>query len=360
MNSNAQLQLLLVVGAGAGMELPFWRSCGAQQLILVEPQQELVRQLARAIQSDAGVHVEPVALVGEGEMQDSTSNTVQLLQYALIEDSSLFLPAQGMRRLYPNLRDPKPVDVECIPFSDFLSQVFEDLPAESTAALIMDASGAELPLLRSVEPRLLQRFQWLEVTTSEEPLYASGSSVFAVSMVLEEAGFKLESTRVPPLGIGSVLRFELDVRAVRLSSLEQALESALASEAELKSAYALMLESCQQLNEQLAAQTRELAAVHKSTADLEAAHAAAAQQAKQAQDKLQSELQAERKLLSESTSKLDAERKAKANLETTNKELQSTNQDLTTRQALFNEELARAEGQIELIKDLLLREGGGL
>jgi len=43
-------------------------------------------------------------------------------------------------------------------------------------------------------------------------------------------------------------------------------------------------------------------------------------------------------------------------LESDNQQFQSTNQELTARQALFNEGLAKAEGQIELIKDLLLRD----
>lgn len=60
---------------------------------------------------------------------------------------------------------------------------------------------------------------------------------------------------------------------------------------------------------------------------------------------------------SDLTAVLDTLTREKAELSANVVQLQSTNQELTARQALFNEELAKAEGQIELIKDLILRDG---
>jgi chromosome segregation ATPase len=192
------------------------------------------------------------------------------------------------------------------------------LSPEENNVLILDAPGAEAELLQALLASPESRvFSTINVRTAPQPLYESNACQETVEAVLRSALYDLKQAEKSDVSPHVKLSFTLDSRAVLIAECDGKIAA---------------LE--QQLHE--LAQAKVTLAKEKSD--------------------LSAKLAQFQKQLEDQTAKTKALESTNKQLESTNQQLESTNQELTARQALLNEEIAKTEGQIELIKDLILRD----
>lgn len=369
-HSTGPLATTLVIGAGNGSALANWRELGSTRLVMAEAHPRQAEELARRLRSDLGEELLAVAIT------PADQPTAAL--YALNNPaySSLQAP-RGLLDCYPNLRTEAPLQTPATSLTSLLEQ--QALEASGDHLLLLSAPGQAFALLHSAPHDLLQAFRWLLISTNSEPLYENEREPAAVTALLHDAGFDLAAEDPDALYPQASLLFERNPNAVRTLRLEREVDTlrnrltattqqAAKREAELQT----------QLSEQsaaLAEQTRlaterqaQLDQLTKEKAELTAARDALAKDKTaltQARDE-QSQLATERKAqLDKITTERDQLQKSlnenKKALEGAKQQIQQLEEEASEslhRQQLLHEELIKAEAQIELIKDLLLREPG--
>jgi hypothetical protein len=332
---DAPVHALVVLGAGAGDDLVGWRALKPKRLVLVEPNPELARVLAKKIRAQAGEELVIKACVA----RDSNSAELRLLSMAL--ESGLYVPGETLRECWPNIAVTRTHGVEAEPIARLVSGL--GLSPEENNVLILDAPGAEVELLQALMASPESRvFSTINVRTAPQPLYESNACQETVEAVLRSALYDLKQAEKSDVSPHVNLSFTLDSRAVliaerdgKIAELEQQLhELAQAKDQEITALRAELAQSS--------------GAQERLAEDKEALITSKVTLAKENAD-LQAKLVQLQKQLEDQMAKTTA-------LEFTNKQLESTNQELTARQALMNEELVKAEAQLELIKDLLLKD----
>jgi hypothetical protein len=276
----------------------------------VEPNPELARGLTKKIRSQAGEEVITKAYV----VQEVSTVPLQVLSMAF--ESGLYAPGKALRECWPNIAVTSTPQVEAEPIARLVSGI--GLSPEENNVLILDAPGAEAELLKALLASPESKvFSTISVRTAPRPLYESTACQETVEAVLRSALYDLKKVEKSDISPHVNLNFMLDSRAVLI--------------AERDSKIAALEQKLHEL-----AQARKQEITSKVTLAKEGAD-------------LQAKLVKLQKQLEDQMAKTTA-------LESTNKQLESTNQELTARQALLNEEISKAEGQIELIKDLILRD----
>ncbi|MFN4156360.1 MAG: hypothetical protein ACK4HF_17065 [Paracoccaceae bacterium] len=278
--------------------------------------------LQAVLAQGSGKHVIglPGKQAGEGE----------LLVYNLPGMVSLAAPEASLMSIFPGLRE---VDRQSFPHiaPDALADVFAGLPDPLT--LWLDLPGAEsetLDLLAAAGA--LQRVRDMALRCGVEPFFAGALGRGQIVAKLESLGFALIATDEDDPDWPE-LCFRADPQARRIRELEVALAARDATLVEVQN---LAQARFVYLNE-------EKAKVAVLETDLTASKDQAATLGKAFDE-------AKVALASRDKSLADAKKIAEA------KTLQAT--ELEDRLRLARDELRRAEGQIEIIKDLLLREPG--
>jgi FkbM family methyltransferase len=332
---DAPVHALIVLGAGAGDDLSGWRALKPKRLVLVEPNPELARVLAKKIRAQAGEEVIKKACV----VQEVSTVPLQVLSMAF--ESGLYAPGKALRECWPNIAVTSTPQVEAEPIARLVSGI--RLSPEENNVLILDAPGAEAELLQALLASSESKvFSTISVRTAPRPLYESNACQETVEAVLRSALYDLKQAEKSDISPHVNLNFMLDSRAVLIAERDSKIAA---------------LE--QQLHELAQARKQEITALRAELAqsndaqkclaeDKEALITSKVTLAKENAD-LQAKLVELQKQLEDQMAKTTA-------LESTNKQLESTNQELTARQALMNEELVKAEAQLELIKDLLLKD----
>jgi hypothetical protein len=403
--TGGQRALVLVVGAGSGADLASWRALKPRRLLLLEPQSSMTRTLSSRLRPSASEALLEAALVTTDEP------TAPLHVLSNPRESALSQPT-GLLEHFPNLKLRQIQDVPTVRLGQILGALGSDalsldaqpdaaeLPWPEGAVLIVEAPGVAACLASDL-PHLLARFEWVVVRCGEQALFEGDDDATALRAALEPIGFTrvhASDDAIPPYvewlfqrqpmapsvwqthaRLADVaaqcdrLTQERVAQAARSEALQaenQALtlarDAGLATQAELvaeRDALAVQFANVTTAREALAQEKAELTgqrdALAKEKAELVAARDGQAKLAAERQAQVESlgrekaELTAARDGLAKDKSSLQAQLdEARQQLETGRQQ----QQELTTRQQLMQEELVKAEAQIELIKDLLLRE----
>ena len=329
------IDTLIHLGAGLCRELDAHLALQPERLILVEADPPLAEALSARTQGLERVDVRRLAVAAQpGE--------VSFHRYNLPDAGSLH-PATGLKALFPGLKLQQTLTLEAVGIGDLIDSL--QLAPDAVHRLIIDLPGEEFPCLRALQDGgRLHRFQWLAMYCGHEPLYEHGAAAETILDWLSEQGFDLverDETQDPDRPCWILKRNPLKLECLALQARVQQFlvdQAALAKDkAALTAARDEQTKLAAERGQQIEALNAEKAALAKDKAALTAARDEQTKlaQARQTEiDTLKSRLQEQQKRVTELESQI-AER--------------------DQRQSLMDEELHKAEGQIELIKDLLLR-----
>lgn len=336
------------IGAGDGSGLDALAPLQVRRAVLVEGDPETATRL-RAAARRVG-WAEPVECVVA-----ATDGALTWHAFNLARFNGPHVPADLAAR-YPRLRRRADRTVQAVALSR-LPVMAEARSGDAPDVLVLDVPGQELPLLASLGEPALHRFTWILVRgwaldgggTTGEPAATPGEFLATKCyrpVRLRDAGDPLWPVQL----------FHLDAQQVRIVHQRR-----------LNEALQARVETLQTEIDNLARERLRLA-----EADVRARAALRAERDAQA-ERLQT-LEAEHQALSQALATLTGDHAAlrgtaqahseeaealRAQLETMTRrmvELDAARRDADLRQALLQEELARAETQLDTIKDLLLRE----
>ena len=310
-----QLGTILYMGVDLADPAPLL-ALSAQRVALVLPAPMISPGLRQRAAVEERLSLHPV-LVG------SDSGHAQLTLYNFAALSSTRPPAQALRALFPNLRETRRIDVETQPLDSILAtlpdtDVGEDVPADM---LIVDLCGEEQVIadaLRKMPPGA--RFAHLILRTGQEALYEGTLPLPRLVAQLEEIGYGIAGRNLDDPDIPCI-HFQLDPRALRIGELETA----------------------------LAQKDTELAAAETARAELEGARDQEREGRKTAEARV-TELKGELDAQDAAVKKRDADIVA---LEGQLAVLRANMTQTERRQRAIEDELIRAEVQIDMLRDLL-------
>jgi hypothetical protein len=256
------------------------------------------------------------------------------------------LPPAALANVFPRLRVLEAQTVQARALADLLGEV--ETGTGEHRVLLVDQPGLEAALLRALPPAALRGFDWVLLRGARAGLYDGGERLADAVRALDAQHLMTvrEDSQSDPLWPVLLLRHDHvaaerdELRAEHLA-LREALRDAQAALAECVRERDAARRAEQKLTErsgQLERSEQAREAAEKLAADRGVALKAAQDQARAAA----AERSAELKTAQEQLRRLH--------------ELEAELADGAARQHILQEELLKAEGQIDLIKELLLRE----
>ena len=348
----AALNTLLVIGAGEGHNIrPDWQE-HYQRLVLVEPLPELARCLRQTFAEDPNVEVLETAIVADVNAGD----TVTLYEFNWAQASSRHQPAD-LLQLFPGLKMERMRRVSALSPQQLIQET--GLSPDGEHGLILEAPADEGPILAAlIESHAYKCFSWIQLRYPVAGLYHTPEDPESMLQALTDCGFEIESQdrTDPDWPSTSLIRNRWKIALEEARGTIKALEAQLAEKAEALIAVEQRAEDrgteLEKLLQAGKAQTEALTNLEKQLKDAKVTLDTRTQErdehGKRAKDLAEAKTKAE---------KLAEERGAKiSERDQQLKRLQAEEAELRTRLALMQEEMVRAEAQIDLIKDLLLKE----
>lgn len=225
------LGTILYVGAGKGQLLPALLTSRAAQIVLVEPVPKYSTDLLKRAESESRVTVLPVAVAekkGHGILRHFNKESL----------NSLRAPTE-LITVYPGLRETAQSEVETVSVDGLLDHISP--PGTAPDCLILDAPGEEGPILeRLVSSGQVLRFQNIFLRAGRCAFYQGAATLEEITHCLEDQGYRTKHLYendpdfpelhvcLDPLALDNTrLRAELDVVQDNKTNLEQALVRAL-------------------------------------------------------------------------------------------------------------------------------------
>lgn len=378
--------LLVGAGNGVGPWVQLLQTLAVPSVTLVEADDTQFEHLQRSVLQRDGWRLRK-------QVVGPRTDTVTYHQASNAAESGLLEP-ESLRSLWPNLKTTHKQTRQAITLADLQDDA--DTPANW---LLLDCLPA-LPILQGAAQQLAAfDVISLRVLLAEDAVPGSAAGADEVQATLQDQGFRclaLEVSRHP--GVGHAL-FVRDTAKQAQQREEQLAENLAALQAQnisltqeiskLIAEITELTKARDQLSTQLAAETkskadvqtqRDLESKAKSEAiaqrDAEAKAKAEAIAQRDAEAKAKTEALAERDALAKEKTALTAARDEQAKLAAERQAALATQQndfttklqrmqqleadklELAARHNLLQEELIKAEAQIDLIKDLLVRQPG--
>lgn len=356
-HQNSAAPTIIHLGAGRCSELASYLDMQPGQLLLVEADQRLATLLRERVAQQPHVEVRCAAVAAQ-------KRTATFYRYNLADAGSLH-PATGLRNLYPGLR----VVEEATVTVDSAAELLESVQLDQTGRhlLAVDIPGEELAVLQSLEAAgLLAQFSQLRLYCGVEPLYEGSATTQTMIAWLEEHGFDLEyqdAERDPDRPCWLFRRNQIKMQMVELTLQFENTQAARDQQSKLAQEFKQQLEDLTKVHEELLANrdfhVQESAGRQQQIAQLTASlehQNTQAQQLKQQLEQASVARDEQARLAAESQAELEKVKVALQDTDNRKNQLEAQLAELQHRQQLMNEEMVKAEGQIELIKDLLLRE----
>ena len=357
------------VGAGHGGVLADYARLQPGRVVLIEGD----RDAAARLREEKRAH--PFAEAIECAVAPSAGEAVWHT-FNLPRFNGLHVPA-GLQARYPRLRELPGRTVATAAFSA-LSVLQEPRGGVAPDVLVLDVPGQEVGLLASLDPDALQRFQWIVVRTCALDEQGGADTSSRIAQVLEARCFRpvravadtdlLWPTRVFRLDAS---RLRIEQYRARIAALEEHLTQARGAEAALREERESLAEAAVREKARLRAERDELAekaqAMSRQIQDLVTQH--------ERQTQRLGELEVQVSALSRQLATLTTDRdrwqqvadERASHAQSLQQRLRAQEQhatllkaeqerDAALRQALMQQELSKAEEQLELVKELLLGE----
>lgn len=320
-HSTSSFDTVAVIGAGNGDDLPAIRRLKSKRLILAEPHPHQVETLSRLTRPERGEQIRPIAITPSSSADWVELNVCNNLKYCSLES-----PLE-LTKIAPNLRTTGQLHVPAQSFQSFLTSL--NLTRSTFNLLILDTPGQNAKLLQAVTPELLHFFSWIILQGSEIPnLYYGDLTVMDTARILETFGFELSGTIAEILYPHAAISLRRSDILIRTFFLEKDL---------------IKLQKKIQQEVKLSAENQAQIVTLTHEREEQAKRTAKSQEALEVMTR-------ERDALAEEKTRLAKEKDARIS------QLEAHGAKLEGLQQMLQEELEKAEVQIDLIKDLLLRE----
>ncbi len=329
------IDTLVHMGAGRCIELEEYLTLQPRQLLLVEADSQLAEDLQNRIENVTQAQVSCVAIAGN-------PGQATLYRYNLPEVNSLH-PASGLMDLFPGLKLVEQQQVEAVSPVTLLKPL--QLQAEKENRLVIDLPGEELPVLEALQQsQQLELFSLVYLYCGREPLYEGSEPATRILEWLKAEGFDMvveDDSPDPDRPCWSFRRNALHLRYRGLQQQVEKLTQDRDGQAKLANDRQSQLDQVSKTRDEQAKVVVDLQAqIEKLTQDrdsqIDNLSKQVEQQAKQITDK-QAQMEYAQRALQEKDAQIA---------------------ESTQRQRLLDDEIIKAEAQIDLIKDVLLREPG--
>lgn len=307
------MDTIIHLGAGHCRELPHHLAKTPARLILVEANPRLARRLRRRTEHLAPVVVEALAIAG-------ASAPCELRIFNHTEASSLREPTQ-LRKLFPGLRCTETLPVDVRAAADWVARL--ELSPQHAHQLVIDTPGEEHAIVQSLaQAERLRTFETVTLICGHQPLYADSESAESVLAALKDQGFFVNGYNGAADPDRPTWHLKRDPSFVELRQARariHALEAALAEQQRLVKQRESALEQEQKAH----------ALAQRRIGELESEAA---------------EHERERNALTAARERIHA--------------LEAERDEAGQRYAIIDQQLQKAEGQIDLLKQLLLQPPG--
>jgi FkbM family methyltransferase len=180
-------RVIVHVGANAGREMGRYESFHPRQLILIEADGNLVKEMKTRWTKEPPGSVERIcieALITDRDGQEVVFNYFNNRGAS----SSIFRSTEALRTRWPGVRESGETKVMTSTRLDTALRL-ANLSPEELDVLVIDIQGAELLCLKGAGA-YLDHVTFLEIEVSQEEIYAGGVLVSEVDKFLQGAGFK--------------------------------------------------------------------------------------------------------------------------------------------------------------------------
>ena len=175
---------LVHLGAGQCSELDEYLALSPRQLLLVEADSQLAKELETRIQGLTNAQVCCAAIAGK-------PGDAIWYRYNFPELNSL-CPASGLMEIFPGLKLVEAQQVETISPVTLLEPL--QLEAEKENRLVVDLPGEELPVLQALQQsQRLEVFSRISLYCGSESLYEGSETAGRILDWLQEVGFDLDA-----------------------------------------------------------------------------------------------------------------------------------------------------------------------
>lgn len=333
----------------------------AKRIIRTEADPDRAQIAERRFQDCPTVTILPVAV-------GATAGIATLHRFNLTQAAALRAPT-GLKSLFAGLRETGQIEIETCTTASLLKDV--TLERDAAHLLVLGMPGEEMTVIEQLAASGdLQRFSHVITPLPSLALYEGASDGAAIRARLEQAGFRIESRDIsdPDLSFAHLRRDTryLDIIAER-DTLKQGRDTAIAEIERLKTVRDQIAAARDEAKDKTRTQESEIArlqqAVQTRTSDLEKARSdleTCNQKLNEVSENLSgrnarvNELQRD---LEQLKTKHEAVTKSNKSLEETLRTKQQRIEELDARIDKAREDLRRAEGQVDLIKDLFLNAG---
>lgn len=391
--------VIVHLGAGHCAELEGYLNSDAAKIVLVEANPLIAAALKRRVASFSHVTVIEAAV-----SQQSSPATLRVFNFA--DASSLHQPT-GLQQLFPGLKTTQELSVNTLTVAELLEPLGLDTALDNL--LIIDIPGEEGATLEVlIQQGLLWQFAHIKLHSGVTPLYETSEEISHILQSLQQQGFEviqhddhadpdrpswllqrnnlklenltLKNKLIAQQQVANATQSEQQALVEQMNDLQQQLQTSEQAHAEQQT-------RAEELTKQLQAaetsKTELTQQIDQHNSALNAANKVKMEQQTRA-DELAKQLQAAEASKTELTqqrdqhkSALDTANKAKIDQQTRAGELakqlqavQHTGQlqqqkieqleqqltDKDFRNQLIDQEMIKAEAQIDLIKDILIRE----
>jgi hypothetical protein len=379
--------LVLMLGAGDGELLQPLQSLGASRVVLVEGHPDLAARLQRKVADWPGFSVLALAVSADGAE----------LEWQLTEPARFAGPQRpsGLLRHYPRLRRLGSRRMGSQALAPLLTEVLDAATPDEAgrpSLLLVNLPGQEASLFSACEKPLLQRFDAIVLRGCSEALWEDAAPIDAAAQVLAKRGFKARLVDRVSEPLWPLVELVVDKQKVEIERLQWRLER---SQSELEQARARAVNERQLADEQRVGREQaeraaeqagvellslrrakllaeQLAQEHWQTIELLAQERDAAlerrlalepelatlrgdlQRQGERVEQLQQQLQASQQQLDAQSRQLTEllEQRQQEQIELDHQRQRAD--EACRRLQQMTQELVLAEGQLELVKDLLL------
>lgn len=373
-NLTQPLAHVVHIGAGAGEGVPAWREAGAKTITLIEGDPGIAELLEAQVGADDGVRV--VQAVVSGDLRERAFRRMNFPDL-----NSLRAPT-GLKELFPGLKTLSKELVQPVDPARLIAPL--DLPdagAENgTNLLVIEAPGEALGILKALAAAdLLLRFDMIHLTEAREPLYNKAPPAADILSYLLEAGFSgafednPDDPEMPWLNarldrVALALKRRFEEMTAKLAQAEAGnatlsgdLERVTGEVGSLRAELVGAQKETAQVTEQLTPAQAELEQSRQQTGQLNGQIEGLNSQLAGVQAELAQEVQRLQAELAEATGEATGQVAQIETLENALKEARADGKQAGERgkQAEHRlgqarDEMLKAEGQINLIRDLLL------
>ena len=392
---------LIHVGAGSGNDLNDYVTQNFSDILLIEPIPKVFKQLESKIIKLNKISAECNISALNFAVSNTTDTDKEKTFYITQPNRYSGLhKANKLKTLFQNLKTEQEIKINTISLTDLIKKLTLDKNKKN--ALVLQINGAEFGVLTKARADDLMLFSSIVIQQGKNDYFEQASGKIDLTTLMKDKGFQL-AIKADNDVVFSSLVFRKDESSLKIKALHENSNTQTARivelESKLKATHEATANEANKTAEQKKTQAAriaelesELKSIHEVTAneanktaeqkkiqaariteleaELKSTHEATANEAnKTAEQKkiqaariaeLEAELRATHEVTANGANKTAEQKKIQAariaELEKKNSNLESEKQELIYRQTKLDNEIVKVEAQLELVKDVVLRE----